>query len=157
MTQQLVNQVTNAFELDVRTIVNAERARTAYWHRVRQFLEQYDYIVAPCVGAPPFRLDEPLPTQVGGITVERYYDVYLAAYAFSVTGLPIMAVPCGLTQNGLPVGMQIIGHRLRDDSVIRAAAAYERECTENFVQPEIDLNEVKPISPELATPGLSVR
>jgi amidase len=68
-----------------------------------------------------------------------------------------MAVPCGLTQNGLPVGMQIIGRRLRDDSVIRAAAAYERECTENFVQPEIDLNKVKPISPELATPGLSVR
>ena len=157
MTLQLVNQVTNALELDVRTIVNAERTRTAYWHRVRQFLEQYDYIIAPCVGAPPFRLDEPLPTQVGGIAVERYYDVYLAAYAFSVTGLPIMAVPCGLTQNGLPVGMQIIGRRLRDDSVIRAAAAYERECTENFVQPEIDLNEVKPISPDLATPGLSVR
>ena len=68
-----------------------------------------------------------------------------------------MAVPCGLTQNGLPVGMQIIGHRLRDDSVIRAAAAYERQCVENFVQPKINLNEVKPISPELATPGLSVR
>jgi len=66
-------------------------------------------------------------------------------------------VPCGLTQDGLPVGMQIIGRRLRDDSVIRAAAAYERECAENFVQPEINLNEVKPISPELATPGLSVR
>jgi amidase len=157
MTPQLVNQVTNALELDVRIVVNAERDRTAYWHRVREFLEQYDYIVAPCAGAPPFRLDEPLPTQVGGSAVERYYDVYLATYAFSVTGLPITAVPCGLTQNGLPVGMQIIGHRHRDDSVIRAAAAYERECPENFVHPLIDLNGVKPVSPALTTPGLSIR
>ena len=89
--------------------------------------------------------------------MERYYDVYLAAYAFSVTGLPIMAVPCGRTANGLPVGMQIIGHRLRDDSVISAAAVYEHRCAENFVRPDIDLEQVKPVSPDLATPGLAVK
>ena len=114
-------------------------------------------MIAPSVGAPPFRLDEPLPTEVGGIAVERYYDVYLAAYAFSVTGLPIMAVPCGRTVNGLPVGMQIIGHRLRDDSVISAAAVYEHHCAENFVRPDIDLEQVNPVSPDLATPGLAVK
>ena len=149
--------MTNALSLDVRTIVNAEKMRTNYWHRVRQFLEQYDYLIAPSVGAPPFRLDEALPTQVGGVAVERYYDVYLAAYAFSVTGLPIMAVPCGLTANGLPVGMQIVGHRLRDHSVISAAALYEQHCAANFVRPDINLDEVKPVSSELATPGLAVR
>ena len=156
MTLQLVNQVTNALTLDVRTIVNAEKMRTGYWHRVREFFEQYDYMIAPSVGAPPFRLDEALPTEVGGVAVERYYDVYLAAYAFSVTGLPVMAVPCGLTANGLPVGMQIVGHRLRDDSVISAAAVYEHHCVENFVRPDINLGQVKPVSPELATPGLAV-
>ncbi len=157
MTLQLVNQVTNALALDVRTIVNAEKMRTGYWHRVRKFFKRYDYMIAPSVGAPPFRLDEPLPTEVGGVAVERYYDVYLAAYAFSVTGLPIMAVPCGRTANGLPVGMQIIGHRLRDDSVISAAAVYEHHCAENFVRPDIDLEQVKPVSPDLATPGLAVK
>ena len=67
-----------------------------------------------------------------------------------------MAVPCGLTGNGLPVGMQIVGHRLRDDSVISAAAVYEHHYGENFVRPDINLSQVKPVSPELATPGLAV-
>ena len=109
------------------------------------------------MGAPPFRLDAPLPATVGGIPVERYYDVYLATYAFSVTGLPIVAVPCGLTADGLPVGMQIVGRRLRDDSVINAAAAYARVCAARFIKPNIDLSGVNPISPALDTPGLSVR
>ncbi len=156
MTLQLVNQVTNALSLDLRTILKAEKLRTEYWHRIRRFMEDYDYLIAPAVGAPPFRLDEPLPDKVNGETVERYYDVYLSAYAFSVTGLPITAVPCGLTADGLPVGMQIVGHRHRDDSVISAAAAYERVCSSRFISPDIRLDDVHPISPELDTPGLSV-
>lgn len=157
MTLQLVNQVSEALKLDLRTVTKAERLRTDYWHRVRVFLESYDYIIAPSVGAPPFRLDQPLPTEVGGVAVERYYDVFLATYAFSVTALPIMAVPCGSTAAGLPVGMQIVGRRLRDDLVLEAAAAYEAACPEHFVRPEIDLAAARPVSPELDTPGLSVK
>jgi amidase len=154
MTEQLVNQVSVALEQDVRSIVHAERLRTDYWHRIRKFLETYDYIIAPSVGAPPFRLDQPLPTTVGGIEVERYYDVFLTAYAFSITGLPVAAVPCGFTSNGLPVGIQIVGRRLRDDLVLEAASAYAAACPEHFKAPEIDLAAAKPISPAFGTGGM---
>ena len=156
MTQQLINQITPSLEMSVREVVRSERLRTAYWHRVRRFMETYEFIVAPVVGAPPFRLDEPLPSTVGGKPVERFQDVFMSTYVFSVTGLPMAAVPCGLTGDGRPVGMQIIGRRLRDDNVLEAAAAYQSVAPDLFRRPEIDLAALKPVSESMRTPGVSI-
>jgi len=154
MTPPLRNQVEAAFKVDVRTITRAERTRTAYWHRVRALMERFDYIVAPSCGAPPFRLDEPLPDHVGGRKVARFYDVFLSTYAFSVTGLPIVQLPCGFTAAGLPVGLQLVGRRLREDQALTAAAAYESANPEHFRRPDIDLAQAKPIPQTLPTPGM---
>jgi amidase len=158
MTAQLINQVTDALKLDVRTITRAERLRTAYWHRVRRFLERYDYILTPTVSVPAFRLDQPLPTDVGGVPVERFYDVFLTTYAFSITGLPAMSVPCGLTSAGLPVGLQIVGRRLREDLVLEAAAAYARVCPQHFQPPAFaEMDAAKDAPPTVVTTGFNVR
>ena len=157
MTQQLVKQITEAMTLTVRDITEAERLRTAYWHRVRHLLERYDFMIAPVAGAPPFRLDEAFPNMVGGRPVKRFQDVFLATYAFSVTGLPVMTVPCGLTADGRPVGMQIVVRRLADAFAIGVAAAYERVAPELFRAPDIALDAVRPINPAMQTPGVTVR
>ena len=158
MTPQLINQVTAALELDVRTITRAERLRTSYWHRVRTFLERYDYILTPTIPVPAFRLDRPLPTEIGGVPVERFYDVFLTTYAFSITGLPVMSVPCGLTSQGLPVGLQIVGRRLREDLVLEAAAAYARACPEHFRPPVFaEMDTAQGAAATVVTTGFNVR
>jgi amidase len=158
MTPQLINQVTDALTLDVRTITRAERLRTTYWHRVRAFLERYDYILTPSVPVPAFRLDQPLPSEIGGVPVERFYDVFLTTYAFSITGLPVMSVPCGLTSQGLPVGLQIVGRRLREDLVLEAAAAYARACPEHFRPPAFaEMDAAKDAPATVVTTGFNVR
>ena len=157
MTPPLLNQIEAALPLDVRAVTRAERLRTEYWQQVRRFFAPYDYIMTPAVGAPAFRLDRPLPTEVGGRKVDRYYDIFLTAYAFSVTGLPAMAVPCGFTQAGLPVGLQIVGPRLREDLVLQAAAAYAAACPQHFRRPDIDLTVLTPLSEAFASPGFVVR
>ena len=157
MTPQLINQVSAALDLSVRDVVHSERLRTAYWHKIRKFMTNFDYIIAPVVGAPPFRLDESLPTQVGGMPVDRFQDVFLSTYVFSVTGLPMISVPCGLTEDGRPVGMQIIARRHRDDQVLEAASAYERLLPGLFVRPEMDLAALKPVSDALNTPGVTIK
>jgi amidase len=143
MTEQLVRQVTDSLPVDARTITQGERSRSAYYHRVRLFLQHYDYIVCPTVGAPAFWLDRPLPTELGGTPVERFYDVFLFTYAFSVTGLPAISVPCGFTRDGLPVGLQIVGHRLREDAVLEAAAAYLQACPEHLRRPQVDADSLR--------------
>jgi amidase len=150
MTEPLVRQVTDALKLDVRTITEGERRRSAYYHRVRLFLQSYDYILCPTVGAPAFRLDRPLPTELEGTPVDRFYDVFLFTYAFSVTGLPAISVPCGFTRDGLPVGLQIVGRRLREDAVLEAAAAYLEACPQHLQRPRVDAGSLRDL-PEVHT------
>lgn len=138
MTPQLVGQITDAQRMDVATITAAERLRTAYYHRVRQHLRRFDYLLCPTAGVPPFRIDQPLPTQVGGRPVARYYDALLYTYAFSITGLPSISVPCGYTRAGLPVGLQIVGPHLREDRVLEAAAAFLHAHPEHLRRPVLD-------------------
>ena len=147
MTEPLVRQVTDALKLDVRTITDGERRRSAYYQRVRRFLQNYDYILCPTVGAPAFRLDRPLPIEVGGARVDRFYDVFLFTYAFSVTGLPAISVPCGFTNDGLPVGLQIVGRRLREDAVLEAAAAYLQACPQHLRRPRVDAKSLRDLPP----------
>jgi len=147
MTEPLVRQVTDALKLDVRTIIDGERRRSAYYQRVRLFLQNYDYILCPTVGAPAFRLDRPLPIEVGGTRVDRFYDVFLFTYAFSVTGLPAISVPCGFTNDGLPVGLQIVGRRLREDAVLEAAAAYLQACPQHLQRPRVDASSLRHLPP----------
>ena len=135
MTQVLVQQIETALALDVRSVTRSESLRTEYWHGVREFLTRYDYIATPTVGAPAFYLDRPLPAIGDGRTV--FYDIFLSAYAFSVTGLPAMSVPCGFTRAGLPVGLQLVGPRLREDLVLALAAAYAEACPQHFRRPSI--------------------
>jgi amidase len=125
---------------------------------VRTFLERYDYILAPTVSVPAFRLDQPLPTQIGGVPVERFYDVLLTTYAFSVTGLPAMSVPCGFTASGLPVGLQIVGRRLREDRVLEAASAYALACPQHWKMPAFAEMEAATEAPTtVVTTGFSLR
>ena len=153
----LLNQIEAARDADVEAVARAERLRTDYWHRVRALLERHEFIITPAVGAPPFRLDQPLPDAVGGRKVERYYDIFLTAYAFSVTGLPAMSIPCGFTSEGLPVGLQVVGPRLREDLLLRFAASFGAAHPEHFRTPEIDLAAAKPIAEAFSSPGLVVR
>lgn len=124
LSPTLARQISEAIRFDARAIARAERLRAGYWQRVRRLFERCDYLLTPTVGVPAFRIDRPLPDEVGGRAVAHFSDVFLLTYAFSVTGLPVASVPCGLTRDGLPVGLQIVGPRLREDRVLEAAATY---------------------------------
>ena len=104
-------------------------------------------------GAPPYRLDRPLPTRLGGKPIERYYDVFMFTYAFSVTGLPVISVPCGFTQAGLPVGLQIVSRRLREDLVLEAGAAFLQACPQHLKQPHIDAASLRGLAQPHASLG----
>ena len=148
MSEALVRQVADARAFDVGAVARAERMRSAYYHRVRALLERYDHVLTPTAGVPAFRIDRPLPTEIGGRPVARFYDAFLFTYAFSVTGLPVISVPCGFTGAGLPVGLQIVGRRLREDHVLEVAAAMAAAAPEQYRRPPL---EALPRASELGT------
>ena len=56
---------------------------------------------------------------------QRWVDWTPFTYPFNLTGQPAASIPCGLTEAGLPVGLQIVGPHFADAQVLQAAAAFE--------------------------------
>lgn len=107
-------------------IGDAEKHRTALYHRVREFLEDYEYLVLPVSQVPPFDVNQKFIDEINGVKMDTYIDWMKSCYYVTVTGLPAISVPCGFTSDGLPVGIQIVGRHLDELSVLQIAHAFEQ-------------------------------
>jgi amidase len=103
----------------------AEVRRTELYHRVREFMEEYEFLICPVNQVPPFDIKQPYIEEIDGVKMETYIDWMKSCYYITVTGLPAISVPCGFTLEGLPVGMQIVGRHNADFSVLQLAHAFE--------------------------------
>lgn len=61
------------------------------------------------------------PETVGGKKIRNYVDWFAPTFVRSLTGLPVASAPCGLDENGLPVGLQIVGRSRAEESVLAFA------------------------------------
>ena len=125
MNPNLVWNIEQGFPLTVKQIGEADKERTALYHRVRQFFEKYDLLLTPTVAVPPFPQEMIYPKEINGKPMKNYQEWLYLTYAITITGLPVISVPCGFTSEGLPVGLQIVGRRLAEATVLKAAAAFE--------------------------------
>ncbi|HYB70649.1 MAG TPA: amidase family protein, partial [Candidatus Bathyarchaeia archaeon] len=125
MQQGLVWNIKQGLSLTPEQIGRGEKLRTQLWHRVRAFMETRDLLVLPTVAVPPFPVEQRYPTEINGKPMDNYTHWFFLTYGITLTGLPAISVPCGFTKSGLPVGLQIVGRRRREDAVLRAAAAFE--------------------------------
>jgi amidase len=107
-------------------IADAELKRTQLYHRVRRFMETYEFLVLPTVQVPPFDVDTPYITKINGVALPTYIDWMRTCSDITVTGLPAISVPAGFTPEGLPVGIQIVGRHQRELSVLQLAHAFEQ-------------------------------
>ena len=107
-------------------IGRAEVKHSELFHRVRQFMEIYEYLICPVNQVPPFDINQRWIQEINGVKMETYIDWMKSCYYITVTGHPAISVPCGFTPEGLPVGMQIIGRHNADFSVLQLAHAFEK-------------------------------
>lgn len=104
----------------------AEMKRTELYHRVRRFMERYEFFVLPVNQVPPFDVNQPYPTQIAGERMATYIDWMKSCYYISLVGNPAISVPCGFTSEGLPVGIQIVGRHHDDWGLLQVARAFEQ-------------------------------
>jgi len=107
--------------------VRAQRARTIMREECKNLFERVSVIVTPTtpIAAPriedvrkPWGDDE--ETAVASLTrLTRF---------FNIVGLPAISIPCGFTDGGLPIGMQIVGRPFDESTVLRVAHAYEQDA-----------------------------
>ncbi len=98
--------------------------RLAWCAKAMAFFERYDLLLTPTVASPPFPHGILYPGEIDGVKVGREASS-IFTYPFNLTGQPAASVPCGFTKDGLPIGLQIVGRRFDDVTVLRASAAFE--------------------------------
>lgn len=99
--------------------------RGALGSHMRQFMQAYDLLVTPAVAVPAFDIRSPGQQSM---TPEAMLGWTPFSYPFNLTQQPASTIPCGLTQEGLPIGLQLVGRMFDDALVLRASRAYESVC-----------------------------
>jgi aspartyl-tRNA(Asn)/glutamyl-tRNA(Gln) amidotransferase subunit A len=99
--------------------------RLTWYDHVRRYFDTHDLLLTPTIATPPFKVGLDNPPDIAGRPVEAY-DWIPFTYPFNLTGNPAASVPCGFTKDGLPIGLQIVGRRFDDVTVLRAAAGFEK-------------------------------
>ena len=105
-------------------LTDAVIQRKAVNNKMWRLMQSYDLLLTPTLAVPPFALHTQGPEKIDGRIVAPFQ--WLAfTFPLNMTGQPAATVPAGWTEDGLPVGLQIIGRHLDDPLVLRASAAFE--------------------------------
>lgn len=111
--------------LTVEALTAHQVLRAELNQRLGELFEAFDLLLTPTMPTAAFAAGGPPPAEIDGQPIPLMGAVALT-YPFNFSGHPAVSVPCGLTSHGLPVGLQIIGPRHRDDLVLQAARAFEK-------------------------------
>ncbi len=117
-----VDQYRHASAFDV---AGALFTRARVWDAMRTFFDRYDLLLTPTMPLTAFPLGKDFPETVAGQCRPNLLWTPFT-YVFNLTGQPAITVPCGWSSEGLPVGLQIVGRRYDDATVLRAARAFEQ-------------------------------
>ena len=109
-------------ELDLRSLMTLAASRATFLRRWQLFMETHPLVLCPVAMEPalPYGVD-----QESDASVERLYRSHVFLFATAFLGLPSASVPTGMV-DGVPIGVQVIGRRFREDMVLDAAEAIER-------------------------------
>jgi aspartyl-tRNA(Asn)/glutamyl-tRNA(Gln) amidotransferase subunit A len=103
--------------------LGADVARTALGIRMGEFHERWDLLLTPAMPVPALPVGQDLNDPA---YEEQWFDWSPFSYPFNMTRQPAASIPCGLTNAGLPIGLQIVGPLYAEDRVLRAARAFEQ-------------------------------
>ena len=104
----------------------AAETRTRLRERVLKFFDDHRFLVTPTSAVPPFPISVEYPTEINGVPMDNYTSWFASCYFISAVELPAISIPAGFTEDGLPVGLQIVGRHHADLDVLKAAYAFQQ-------------------------------
>ncbi|MGH3654784.1 amidase [Glutamicibacter sp.] len=114
-------------DLDGEAMISTMAARTRLERAVQRYFSRYDLFLSPATQVLPFNAAQRWPEQIAGTRAETYLDWMRSACLLSATSLPVIAMPGGFTESGLPVGWQLAANHYKDAQLLNWAAGYEEQ------------------------------
>ena len=116
-------EATAGARLPASAYIGAFSARAALAHTMHMFHQRFDLLLSPQMPTGAIPAGRIVPP---GGPYKEWMDWSPFTYPFNLTQQPACSVPCGLTRDGLPIGLQIVGPMHADALVLRAAFAFEQ-------------------------------
>ena len=99
----------------------AQKVRTFVSQEFNRAFEKYDVILTPTSPNVAFNIGEKTDNP------KEMYLEDICTVSINIGGVPAISIPCGVNKNGLPIGMQLIGNKFQEDTILNAAYTFEQE------------------------------
>ncbi len=110
----------------------AQKARTLFIKEYDKALKECDILLMPVTPTPPTKIGELMTDPLQNLLA----DVYTVSQ--NPVGVPSLAIPCGFTKNGLPIGMQLVGRMFSEDLLLRVGHIYQRATDWHIKYPKLE-------------------
>lgn len=112
-------------ERSAADVADAMVGQAKLYRAFQSFLEDRDLLICPVATVQPFDKTKLYPETIDGQAMPTYITWISITYALTLTGCPVLALPCGLDAKGLPFGLQIVGKPWREAELLAAGEALE--------------------------------
>ena len=124
MDPELVRMIEGGMTYSGIDVMRAMDQREKIYNTINQIFKNYDVLITPTTAIPAFELGKIFPPVINGKNVSPTGWMPFT-FPFNMTGQPAATIPCGWSSEGLPIGMQIIGKRFNDLTVLQVSKAFE--------------------------------
>jgi amidase len=133
----LRDNINEGADLTGGDIARAYQQLTSIHDRMRAFFADHDVLALPVSQVPPFSAEEEYPSAINGEVQASYLDWMRSAYIITVTGCPAISVPAGFTDEGWPVGLQLVGPHRAERRLLEIAHAFEQATRVGDRRPQV--------------------
>jgi aspartyl-tRNA(Asn)/glutamyl-tRNA(Gln) amidotransferase subunit A len=127
LDDELIEMLTDGASMTVAELGRANAARLSMWETTVQWFEHHDVLVVPTLPCTAFAADREHPANLDGRPLRDRLLGWLMTYPFNlVPACPVVSVPCGFDDEGLPIGLSIVGRPGHDGDVLSLAHQFEQ-------------------------------
>ncbi len=126
MKPELQWEIEQYRQLGVDDVQRALADRTAWYDQILTLFGTHDYLALPTAQVFPFPIEQHWPQQIAGRTMDSYHRWMEVVTPGTLSGCPVISLPVGFSDKGLPMGVQIIGRPRADLSLLQLTRLYEQ-------------------------------
>src|SRR5262249_37761489 len=119
--ENLRGNVQSGLKITALDLAKAEQTRLTVFQRFRALFERHDVLLTPAAPVRPYPVQLDFPNEINGRSFDNYIDWIAPAFLITLVSLPACSVPAGKTNNGLPVGLQVIAPRFQEPRILSIA------------------------------------
>jgi Asp-tRNA(Asn)/Glu-tRNA(Gln) amidotransferase A subunit family amidase len=135
----------SALATPMADIAAARRAQMELYQSFTSIFDDFDLVICPGVSIPPLPWTDLNPREIDGKPVANYMAWLALTSSITVVGHPVVALPCGVDERGLPFGIQVIGAAYDDRALLGMARALEQAFADDpmMARPRPDLGKLE--------------